>query len=449
MLMLRNCVMNFPSPWLAGQAGPRLFWSYKPGAATLTQHVFFGPASDRQIKTAAEAYIRRALRPETGSAPGKLRQHGLSKQDLEAAARLILDRPIETWSTISDAALLKPLRLPAGYWPTAPLRKWVHGVFYGGYRDEKDRFARDIGLNMAQHVADLEAFFSATAAFARVPLLSDIHADPAAWPGAAIDLELLTRLRRDHMLLMTVARARMLAEYIRRRATDPLHERGSPASPRWQWQSTVCVESLVQPAINLTKLMALKIKAKADHSAALTVAVNSGRLYLDPRLVAWAEEIRDALALDLLLTPDEVAAQVMATSVIRDVAPLARLTPKQVRASLGNQDAVARDFGVSAPIAISVIAMQLALLDAQLAGNQPPGIPRELPAGVRSKTRRITTVLKAMSGAWSGSGNAQADPDNKAGTKLLNEALAELAKPGKAMRLRHLSLRASRLKISS
>jgi hypothetical protein len=443
MLVCGSAYMNLPVSHLSGQPDIRYRWSFKPGATALTRHLFSSGASYHEIKAAAVAYIRRAVYSEGAYAAAQHHRSASSSRTLEAAAWTILDQPIDAWSTISDATLLQPLHWPGGFMPATPFHQWVRNLFYRGYQDAKGQFARDVGLNLDQHVADLEAFFHATAAFARVPALGDIHAEPNAWPGAEIDPDLLVRLRRDHALLMAVVRAQMLGEYLRRRTRDPLHEYPRPAPARWRWQSSVCIEGLLQPAVNLSKLMTVKIDEKATPLTALSTAISSGRLYLDPRLHRWAMDIHRQLAPDLSRMPDRAAAEAMALSVVRDAAPLARLTASQIRAEFGKNDAVVRDFGVSAPIALSVLAIQLALLARHVVSHAFIRIPRALPNGARSKVMRITSVLKMMSRAGKEVGDAQANPDNKTGTKLLNKALEEIALPGKSVLLRHLSLQPS------
>jgi hypothetical protein len=86
-----------------------------------------------------------------------------------------------------------------------------------------------------------------------------------------------------------------------------------------------------------------------------------------------------------------------------------------------------------------VLAIQLATFKPNDA-KQPPYLRDILPRGARTRTRRIATVLVALTGADRRFGDPNPENSNKVGKKPLNAALKALTSPVMAPGLKALAL---------
>ncbi|MDE1917904.1 MAG: hypothetical protein KGJ57_18585 [Sphingomonadales bacterium] len=411
--------------------------SHKPGAQMLTGHVLASHLSATDISELAADYIRRALSPSL-QPPMMMEPSSPSRAEREAAACIILSGQTD-WSQISDATLLSPLNVTVYYPLMLPSFDLLRSLVFGTYRRQNIPFDRELGLDLKQHAKDLDIFRAAIEPHIFFPSLSDIGQDISYWPDGTVCPDLLDRLRRGQAIIMAVLRARMLGEYLRRRASDPFRQQAANGDVKWPLATSALMHGLVVPAKNLSKLMAVKINADATDAEALGTAIASGRLHYDKHLYLMAAQIRGMISQPLLDHAPKKAAQMIAGRLRDDVAPLVGLTLEKLKAAFGTRTLVEQEFGVTAAAATMVIAIQLSQFTAGQA-SQAKALPKELHKGLRTKARKIAAVLIAITGTDRRIPNAKLSQDNKAGTKTLNAALKALKNPTAAKRLQALVL---------
>jgi hypothetical protein len=305
------------SPIPSAMPAVRENWSFKHGASMLSNHVLTNRFSDARMEEMATAYIRDALTQSLSTLQKLVAPPILSQEEREKAAHIILGGKTD-WSQISDHALLHRIDIPARFMPDTPFGTWVHALFYGSYRRTDTRLDLDVDLDLKQHAGDLTAFYDAIEPYSAFQNLAAIHRSIDSWPKATVSSTLLKRLQRDHTILMAVVRARMIGEYLRRRSSDPFGQQPNDAAVQWPLASSVFKQGLIEPADNLVKLMGLKVKADAQDSAALEIAINSGRLHYDKPLYWMAERVQSTLYNELRHRPADDVAQVIAGRVRND-----------------------------------------------------------------------------------------------------------------------------------
>lgn len=84
----------------------------------------------------------------------------------------------------------------------------------------------------------------------------------------------------DHCIVLAALRARLLGEYLRRLALEPLGSPPKGEEPRWSRCGRVLTDSLVRPARSVDALLQLPIGKEAIVIEALNAAITSEHLSL-------------------------------------------------------------------------------------------------------------------------------------------------------------------------
>lgn len=327
---------------------------------------------------------------------------------------------------LSSELLLKPLVFPRHYRLSGRIGAWVTRMLMGGTAvADVDRLQRDLGFDIERHTRNLQALRASSASGWRLLLQGDLVGLYLLVPDLPDQRTLLRSVVRDHALLLGVVRARLLAEYLRRLATEPMGPRFADDDPAWAKQGSLLVYRLVKPARSLDLLLGMAGGGSGRKS--LDRAVASGRLAYDHRLLSLARRVYQRLGPAAF---DPTADQRIIASIRTVIAPLTSITPTMLRDDgMGKASFAQAQLGLSVPEAVTVLALNLIALPGRLdaalraidegqqvsmAAATPPALP-----GTANRVRRIATALKAISRCDRHIGDMSTDSDNKAGRKLL------------------------------
>jgi hypothetical protein len=403
----------------------------------VTHTVFNSGATSSQIETLAVNYIRSVLTTNSYVL------HSAFGPILPPLPPLPEPTPALVWDglqsdlrNVTTATLLRPLTVPPRYRPHGGPKEWVTRMLFGGCSiDEPAQLQKDLGLDLGQHGANVCALRQTCHVGWRLLVRADLlklYRLSATIPQHA---ELIRSVVHDHAILIGAVRARMLAEYLRRLASEPMGPRLDSDDPLWAKRSALYVDRLTKPAKKLDQLLRMAGGGSVDDT--LAKAVTSGRLANDPRLLPLAERIYQQLGgVDL----DIQAAATLVRAVRTAIAPLTAITPAMLHAEgLGRQSFAEAQLGLSASEAVTVLAINLVSLKGQVRKAMEamdggyllpanPSVPA-VPADGAARVCRTTTALKAISGCDRHVGNRSTDSDNKAGLKLLFRVERRLAEP--------------------
>ena len=394
-------------------------------ASLATYAVFSSGTTMSHIEDMAVAYICSVLNDERQEpvAPSTLRADVTWSK---STFKLALAGKQHDLRHLPGELLLKPLVFPRHYCPSGSIGAWVTRLFTGGTTiADVDQLQKDIGFDIAQHTNNLRALRGLSASGWRLLVRGDLVGVYLLTPDFPDQRTLLRAVVRDHALLLGVVRARLLAEYLRRLATEPMGPRFADDDPVWARQGTLLIERLVKPARSLDKL--LSMSGGVGGSNALDHAIASGSLAYDPRLPAMTRCIYQRVGPAAF---DPTANQRIAASIRTAIAPLTAITPTMLRDDgVGKQSFAQAQLGLSVPEAVTVLALNLVALPGRLdaavcaidEGQQVSMAAHTSPAltGTANRVRRIATALKAISRCDRHIGDTGTDPDNKAGRKLL------------------------------
>jgi hypothetical protein len=236
---------------------------------------------------------------------------------------------------------------------------------------------------------------------------------------------LVSEIVRDHALLLGVVRARLLAEYLRRLASEPMGSRICVDDPQWARRGAILTDRLVKPAKSVAALVNMTYHGRATD--VLNYAVAAGLLASDPRLVGMARRIYQRVGPSKF---DVATTERMLVKIRGSLAPLTAITPAMLRENgMSRESFTEVRHGFSAPEGVTILAMNLVAqpdrIDAELnaikQGQLRPVVAPAPPALPYSNNRvcRIATALKAISGCDRHVGNTSTDSDNNAMQRLL------------------------------
>jgi len=327
---------------------------------------------------------------------------------------------------LSGELLLKPLVFPRQYRLSGSIGAWVTRMLTGGTSiADFGRLQKDLGFDIARHTRNLQSLRASCASGWRLLLRGDLVGLYLLMPDSPDQRTLIRAVVRDHALLLGVVRARLLAEYLRRLATEPMGPRFVDDDPAWARQGALLIDRLVKPSRRLDQFLGMA--GGGSGRKTLDRAVASGRLAYDHRLLSMARRIYQRLGSAAF---DATADQRITANVRTAIAPLTAITPKMLRdTGMGRQSFAQAQLGLSVPEAVTVLALNLIALPGRLdatlraidEGQQvsmAAPTPSALP-GTANRVRRIATALKAISCCDWHIGDTSTDPDNKAGRKLL------------------------------
>ncbi|WP_242185758.1 hypothetical protein [Sphingomonas sp. CARO-RG-8B-R24-01] len=378
-----------------------------------------------RIEDMAVAYISSVLNDERqeAAAPPALRadlvwrKHTL-KVAIEGRQRDLRQLPGEL--------LLKPLMFPRNYRLSDSIGAWVTRLLTGGTTiADVDQLQKDLGFDIAGHTRNLQALRTSSANSWRLLLRGDLVGLYLQAPDAPDQRTLLRAVVRDHALLLGVVRARLLAEYLRRLATEPMGPRFVDDDPVWARQGTLLVDRLVKPARSLEQLLGMA--GGSSGRKALDRAVASGRLAYDHRLLPMARRVYQRIGPAAF---DATADQRITANIRTTIAPLTAITATMLRDDgMGKEGFAHAQLGLSVPEAVTVLALNLIALPGRLDAalraideGQQVSVAAPTPAallGTANRVRRIATALKAISRCDRHIGDTSTGSDNKAGRKLL------------------------------
>jgi hypothetical protein len=404
-------------------------------ASLATHAVFSGGIPMNRIEDLAVAHIASVLNDERRGpavppvlrADGTWRKHTL-KVALEGRQRDLRHLPGEL--------LLKPLVFRRHYRPSGSIGMWVTRLLTGGTTiDDIDQLQKDLGFEIVRHTVNLQALRASSASGWRLLLRGDLAGLYLVVPDSPVQRALLRAVVRDHALLLGVVRARLLAEYLRRLATEPMGPRFADDDPVWARQGALVIDRLVKPARSVDQLLGMA--GGGSGRKTLDRAVASGRLAYDHRLLSMARRIYQRLGPAAF----DATADLRITATIRTtIAPLTAITATMLRDDgTGRQSFAQAQLGLSVPEAVTVLAMNLVALPGRLdatlraidEGQQMPFLAPTPPAlpGTANRVRRIATALKAISRCDRHIGDTSTDCDNKAGRKLQQRVQTLLTAP--------------------
>jgi len=399
-----------------------------------THAVFHSGTAPAQIEALAVSYIRSVLAGDADEPRPALRP--ILPPPVRPTPSLVWGGLQTDLRSIALDTLLAPLTVARGFRPRGSLERWVSRLLLGGRTiAEPEQLQKDLGLDLTRHAANLHALRRSCPAGWRLLVRADLL---ALYRLAGTMPEMASLIRtvvHDQIILVGVVRARMLAEYLRRLATEPMGPRFDVDDPLWVKRGALFVDRLTKPAQSINRLLSLPGRGSARET--LQHAATSGGLAYDPRLLPMARRIYQQVG------GSELAAETTATlnrAVRASLAPLTAITPAMLRnAGLGRESFADARLGLSVPEAVTVLATNLVALDRQAsealaaldAGHVPPDYPRmpSLPTGAGGKVRRTANALKAISGCDRHVGDTSTDPDNKAGRILLRRVQRRLAAP--------------------
>jgi hypothetical protein len=410
--------------------------STRQRASRMAMHaVFNSSATQAQIETLAIDYIRSVLTTDAdGVHPGLGPILPPLPSEPEPTPALVWDGLQSDLRTVTTASLLRPLTVPPRYRPRGSPEGWVTRMLLGGCRiDEAAQLQKDLGLDLQQHAANLLALRQTCHVGWRLLVRADLLKLYRLGVTIPRHSELIRSVVQSHAILIGAVRARMLAEYLRRLASEPMGPRLDADDPLWAKRSALYVDRLTKPAKKLDLLLRMAGGSSVDDT--LTKAVASGRLADDPRLLPLAERIYQRLGGVGL---DARAGANLVRAVRTAIAPLTAITPAMLHAEgLGRQSFAEAQLGLSASEAVTVLAINLVSLKGQVreamkaldGGDLLPAnssVPT-VPANGAARVCRTTSALKAISGCDRHVGNRSTDSDNKAGLKLLFRVERRLA----------------------
>ncbi|MFS0772928.1 hypothetical protein [Sphingomonas sp. 1P08PE] len=399
-----------------------------------THAVFHSGVAPTQVEELAVGYIRSVLAgdaDEPRPAPPPI-----LPPPPKLTPSLVWDGLQTDLRRVALDTLLAPLTVPRPYRPRGSLERWVTRLLLGGRTiAEPEQLQKDLGLDLARHAANLHALRGSCPQGWRLLVRAELL---ALYRVAGTTPELAGLIRavvHDQIILTGVVRARMLAEYLRRLATEPMGPRFDVDDPLWAKRGALFVDRLARPARSIDRLLSMPGRSSVRET--LGQAVASGGLAYDPRLLPMARRIYQQVG------ATERAASTIATAsraMRAALAPLTAITPAMLRDDgLGRESFADARLGLSVPEAVAVLAINLVALDRQAnealaaldAGHVPLAYPRvpPLPAGVGGKVRRTANALKAISGCDRHVGDTSTDPDNKAGRILLRRVKRRLTAP--------------------
>ena len=335
---------------------------------------------------------------------------------------------------LSGELLLKPLVFPRHYRLSGSIGVWVTRMLTGGTTiADVDQLQKDLGFDIVRHTVNLQALRASSAIGWRLLLRGDLAGLYLLAPDSPDQRTLLRAVVRDHALLLGVVRARLLAEYLRRLATEPMGPRFVDDDPAWARQGTLLIDRLVKPSRRLDQFLGMA--GGGSGRKTLDRAIASGRLAYDHRLLSMARRIYQRIGPAAF---DATANLRIAASIQTEIAPLTAITPKMLRTDgMGKESFAQAQLGLSVPEAVTVLAMNLIALPGRLdaalraidegqqvsmAAPTPPALP-----GTANRVRRTATALKAISLCDRHIGDTSTDPDNKAGRKLHQRVIKLLA----------------------
>jgi hypothetical protein len=394
--------------------------------ASLVNHALFSSGTPvSRIEDLAAAHISSVLNDERHEpvAPSALRADlTWRKYTLKVA----VEGRQRDLRHLSGELLLKPLVFPRHYRLSGSIGAWVTRMLMGGTTiADLDRLQKDLGFDIARHTKNLQALRASCASGWRLLLQGDLVSLYLLTPDSPDQRTLIRAVVRDHALLLGVVRARLLAEYLRRLATEPMGPRFVDDDPAWARQGTLLIDRLVKPSRRLDQFLGMA--GGESGRKTLDRAIASGRLAYDHRLLSMARRIYQRLGPAAF---DATANLRIAASIQSEIAPLTAITPKMLRTDgMGKESFAQAQLGLSVPEAVTILAMNLIALPSRLdaalraidegqpvsmAAPTPPALP-----GTANRVRRIATALKAISRCDWRIGDTSTDPDNKAGRKLL------------------------------
>ncbi|MDN4634531.1 hypothetical protein QCD71_23735 [Sphingomonas sp. PsM26] len=322
--------------------------------------------------------------------------------------------------------LLKPPMFPRHYRVPDGIRCWVTRLLTGGVTPpDFARLQKDLRFDIDRHTDNLEALRSSSARGWRLLTRGDLVGLYLLATDTPDIRALVSEIVRDHALLLGVVRARLLAEYLRRLATEPMGSRICIDDPQWARRGAIFTDRLVKPAKSVAALV-----SKTYHGRATDVpnyAVAAGLLASDPRLVGMARRIYQRVGPSNfdVVTTERILGEIRAS-----LAPLTAITPAMLRDNgMSRESFTEVRHGFSAPEGVTILSMNLVALpdriDAALQaieqGQPRPVVAPAPPALTDSNYRvcRIATALKAISGCDRHVGDTSTDSNNKAMLNLL------------------------------
>lgn len=393
------------------------------------QAVFSSGASDRQIEDKAVAFISGIL---DGGQSTSLSAHDEALQlagtpSHKCTSRAVLDGRQRDLRHLPLDVLLGPLRISPSYRPSVSIERWLSRLTFGGRRIEHpDQFGKDLGLDLKRHAANLNRLRDTCPAGWRLLCGAKLGQLQALTGGMPALLDLVDTIVHDQAIVLGVLRARMLAEYLRRFATEPMGPRLTEDDPLWVRRGAACLDRLVKPTSSLDKLLQLQVPP-GSISTTLRHAIGSGHLAYDPRFLPLARRIYKRCGGAKL---DADASQQIINAVRSIIRPVTAITPAMLRDDgLGWESFAEAQLGLSVPEAVTVLAMNLVALPTRMESDMAELRKKEpahalatltptLPA-TDGRVRRVTNALKAISDCDRQVGDTSTNPDNKAGRKLL------------------------------
>ena len=410
-----------------------------------THAVFASDVTSAHIEARAVGYIRSTLTGEANGSPSSTAIN--ASPPPEPTPSIVWEGSQSDLRNVATPSLLTKLTVPPRYRPAGNPKWWVTRMLFGGCNiDKPEQLQKDLGLDLERHAANLHILRDSCLIGWRRLVRGDLLGLYQLAETTPQHAGLIRSVVHDHIILTGVVRARMLAEYLRRLATEPMGPRLDIDDPIWVKRGALFVDRLAKPAKSLDQLL-----SKPDRGVVYDTpqeAFASAQFEYDPRLLQMAERISEQLS-DVDLHGDAFTALVRA--IRTEIAPLTAITPAMLRKEgFGRKTLAEAQLGMSVPEAVTVLAINLVCLKGQVrkamkALDGGCGLPAlspvpAVPVGGRAKVCRTASALKAISGCDRNVGDRSTNSDNNSGSTLLDRVESRLAEPMPAASLEQFQL---------
>jgi hypothetical protein len=397
-----------------------------------THAVFASDVISAHIEARAVGYIRSTLTGEANGLPSSTAIN--ASPPPEPTPGIVWEGSQSDLRNVATPSLLTKLTVPPRYRPAGNPKWWVNRMLFGGCNiDQPEQLQKDLGLDLERHAANLHSLRDSCLIGWRRLVRGNLLGLYQLAETTPQHARLIRSVVHDHIILTGVVRARMLAEYLRRLATEPMGPRLDIDDPIWVKRGALFVDRLAKPAKSLDQLL-----SKPDRGVVYDTpqeAFASAQFEYDPRLLQMAERISQQLS---GLNLEGGYSTVLIRAVRTAIAPLTAITPAMLRyEGLGRQSFAEAQLGLSVSEAVTVLAINLVALKRQVeealvaldGGLLLPAYPPApaIPKDGGKKVARTAIALKKISGCDRHVGSRSTLSDNKAGKSLVSDIKRRLA----------------------
>lgn len=219
-----------------------------------THAVFASDVTSAHIEARAVGYIRSTLTGEANGSPSSTAIN--ASPPPEPTPSIVWEGSQSDLRNVATPSLLTKLTVPPRYRPAGNPKWWVTRMLFGGCNiDKPEQLQKDLGLDLERHAANLHILRDSCLVGWRRLVRGDLLGLYQLAETTPQHAGLIRSVVHDHIILTGVVRARMLAEYLRRLATEPMGPRLDIDDPIWVKRGALFVDRLAKPAKSLDQLL--------------------------------------------------------------------------------------------------------------------------------------------------------------------------------------------------